>query len=103
MMLLKRPVFLLPVLLIPAVALAQEGGLTENLLSHPELDPIAFFASVVYGFLGIALAMCGYKVYSWMVPFDLNKEIEIDQNPAVGMVLGSVIIGVSIIVAASIH
>ena len=34
---------------------------------------------------------------------DLNKEIEIDQNPAVGMVLGSVIIGVSIIVAASIH
>ena len=38
-----------------------------------------------------------------MVPFDLNKEIEEDQNPAVGLVLGAVIIGVSIIVAASIH
>lgn len=102
-MLLKRPVFLLPVLLIPVVAMAQDGGLSENVLAHPELDPIAFLASVVYGFLGIALAMFGYKVYSWMVPFDLNKEIEVDQNPAVGMVLGSVIIGVSIIVAASIH
>ena len=45
--------------------------------------------------------MFGYKVYSWVVLGGLNKEIEVDQNPAVGLVLGAVIIGVSIIVAAS--
>ena len=100
MILFKRPVFLLPLLLIPASALAQPSG---GILNHPDLDPMSFFATVVYGLLGIALAMFGYKVYAWIVPFDLNKEIEVDQNPAVGMVLGAVIIGVSIIVAASIH
>jgi hypothetical protein len=104
MTLFKRPLFLLPVLLIPAVAFAQDvSDMGNDFLMHPDLDPIAFVSSIVYGLLGIALAMFGYKVYAWMVPFDLNKEIEIDQNPAVGMVLGSVIIGVSIIVAASIH
>lgn len=104
MKLLKRPVFLLPVLLIPVAALAQEfSDVGGDFWSHPDLDPISFLSSIVYGLLGIALAMFGYKVYAWMVPFDLNKEIEIDQNPAVGLVLGAVIIGVSIIVAASIH
>ena len=72
--------FLIPVLVIPAVALAKEGN-GRTVLSHPELDPIAFFASVVYGFLGIALAMCGYKVYSWMVPFDLNKRLRLTKTP----------------------
>ena len=100
MTLLKRPVFLLPLLLIPMAALTNEDA---GLLGHPDLDPISFLATVAYGLLGIALAMFGYKVYSWVVPFDLNKEIEVDQNPAVGLVLGAVIIGVSIIVAASIH
>ena len=99
MTLFKRPIFLLPVLLIPAAAMANENGF----LTHPDLDPIGFLATIAYGLLGIGLAMFGYKVYSWIVPFDLNKEIEVDQNPAVGLVLGSVIIGVSIIVAASIH
>jgi hypothetical protein len=99
MTLFKRPVFLLPLLIIPAVAFANE----EGFMNHPDLDPIGFLATLAYGLLGIGLAMFGYKVYSWMVPFDLNKEIEVDQNPAVGLVLGSVIIGVSIIVAASIH
>lgn len=100
MSLLKRPIFLSPLLLIPIAAYANESG---GLLTHPDLDPIALLATVGYGLVGILLAMLGYKVYAWMVPFDLNKEIEEDQNPAVGMVLGAVIIGVSIIVAASIH
>ena len=104
MTLLKKPVFLLPLLIIPVAALAQaadEGA--GGMALHPDLDPMGFLATVIYGILGICLAMLGYKVYSFMVPFDLNKEIEEDQNPAVGLVLGAVIIGVSIIVAASIH
>ena len=87
---------LLPAVL-PIAALAAEPG-----RAAAGLDPMAILGTIVYGLIGIALALVGYKAYEWMVPFDLNKEIEVDQNPAVGLVLGAVIIGVSIIVAASI-
>ena len=38
-----------------------------------------------------------------VLPFSLRKEIEIDQNTALGIVLGSLILGISIIIAAAIH
>ena len=98
---LSRLLLLLTPLLVSSRAMA-EGG-PPGLFGHPALDPLLLLASVLYGVVGIALAMLGYKVFEKMVPFDLVKELEEDQNPAVGMVLGAVIIGTSIIVAASIH
>jgi uncharacterized membrane protein YjfL (UPF0719 family) len=38
-----------------------------------------------------------------MTPFSLRKEIEEDQNVALGVVLGAVVIGIAIIVAAAIR
>lgn len=43
-----------------------------------------------------------YKVYDLIVPFDLTKELEEDQNIAVGIVIAGMIIGISIIIAATI-
>lgn len=49
---------------------------------------IVFFA-VAYGILGRI--------------FDIHKEVEEDQNTALGIVIGSIMIGLAIIIAAAIH
>jgi uncharacterized membrane protein YjfL (UPF0719 family) len=38
-----------------------------------------------------------------VLPFSLRKEFEDDQNTALGIVLGCLILGISIIIAAAIH
>ncbi|MBP1628838.1 MAG: uncharacterized protein H6Q00_3313 [Holophagaceae bacterium] len=38
-----------------------------------------------------------------VLPFSLRKEMEEDQNTALGIVLGALILGISIIIAAAIH
>jgi len=60
-------------------------------------------AVVVYSLLGLLLGLFGYKVYDWLTPFDLRKELEIDQNTSVGIVCGAIILGMCIIVAAAIR
>lgn len=59
-------------------------------------------ATLIYSLLGLAVALFGYKVYDWITPFDLRKELEIDQNTSLGIVAGSIILGLCIIIAASI-
>ncbi len=62
----------------------------------------AFIASIFSALLGILLFILAYKVYDLIVPFDLTKELEEDQNIAVGIVIAGMIIGISIIIAATI-
>ncbi|MFC1743681.1 DUF350 domain-containing protein [Candidatus Riflebacteria bacterium] len=59
-------------------------------------------ATALYGFLGIVLSMMSYKIFDLTMPFSVNKEIEEDQNIALGLVLGAMCIGCSIIIAAAI-
>lgn len=58
--------------------------------------------TLIFSLLGLVIALFGYFVYSWIVPFDLRKELEIDQNTSLGIVAGSIILGLCIIVAAAI-
>lgn len=58
--------------------------------------------TLIFSLLGLAVAMFGYFVYQWIVPFDLVKELEVDQNTSLGIVVGSIILGLCIIVAAAI-
>jgi putative membrane protein len=59
-------------------------------------------ASVIYSLIGLAVFVAGFYVIRLILPFDVNKEIEADQNTALGIVIGSFIIGLAIIVAAAI-
>jgi uncharacterized membrane protein YjfL (UPF0719 family) len=38
-----------------------------------------------------------------LAPFSLRKEIEEDQNTALGIIMGAVILGVALIVSAAVH
>ena len=81
-------------LMTPAVALAQGA---------PRLGVgTGLFLSIVYGLVGIALLMIGYKIFEWITPFSVNDALSKDQNRAVGIVVGAIFIGVALIVSAAL-
>ena len=59
-------------------------------------------ASVVYSFIGVAIFAVAFIVMEKIAPFSLRKELAEDDNVAVGVVLGSIVIGLSIIIASAI-
>jgi len=60
-------------------------------------------AAVIFGTLGIAMFLVALKLIVKLGPFDVHKEIETDQNTALGIVIGSIMLGLAIIVAAAIQ
>jgi uncharacterized membrane protein YjfL (UPF0719 family) len=60
-------------------------------------------ASFVYSLLGMAVFALGFLIIRWVCPFSLRKEIEEDQNTALAIVIGSILLGLGIIIAAAIH
>jgi len=67
-----------------------------------ELTLDTFLVTLVYTFLGLLLFGLSLVVAAYLSPFSLKKEVEDDQNVAVGIIIGSMFIGIAIIVAASI-
>jgi putative membrane protein len=63
----------------------------------------ALVQSLVFSAVGLTVFVAGFYVLKAILPYDLHKEIETDQNVALGIVVGAFIIGLSIIVAAAIH
>ena len=58
--------------------------------------------SAIYSVLGMLLLVVCYKLFSVVVPFDLNKELAEDDNPAVGVFMAGIFIAVGLVVAAAI-
>ncbi len=67
------------------------------------LNVASIVGSFVYSVIGILFFIVAYKLMEWFLPFDVDKELAQDQNTAVGVVVGSVMIGLAIIIAAAIH
>lgn len=59
-------------------------------------------SSAIYGLLGVALMGIGFLLVKLVTPFSIKKEIEIDQNTSLGVIIAAVIIGISIIIASAI-
>ncbi len=58
--------------------------------------------TVIYSLVGIVLMGLGFLIITFFTPFSIKKEIEDDQNISLGIIIGAVIIGISIIVASVI-
>lgn len=67
----------------------------ESTLSH-------MLASIVYALIGVAIFAVAFVLIEKIAPFSLRKELAEDDNVAVGILLGAVVIGLSIIIAAAI-
>jgi uncharacterized membrane protein YjfL (UPF0719 family) len=63
----------------------------------------ALLTSAAFATLGIVVFALAFVIINKVLPFSLRKEIEDDQNTALGIILGSVIIGISLIIAAAVH
>jgi putative membrane protein len=74
----------------PQLAPWHATTLTESLL-----------ATALFGALGIALLFIGYKVFDWLTPkLHIEKDLA-ENNIAVAIVVGAMLISLSIIVAKS--
>ena len=59
--------------------------------------------AVVFSVIGMLVFVAGFFVIRKMLPFDVHKELEVDQNTAVGIVIASFILGLAFIIGMSIH
>lgn len=59
--------------------------------------------SFVYSAIGIVIFMIALKVMMKVLPFNVAKELSEDHNTSVGVLLGAMMIGLAIIIAAAIH
>lgn len=98
--LLLRACALLSTLALPAAALAADSEPASPL--HSNSVPQALGLVVLFAVVGIATAILGYRLFDKFTPGDLHKEIVEHKNVAAAIIAGSVILGVSIIVAAAI-
>jgi uncharacterized membrane protein YjfL (UPF0719 family) len=61
----------------------------------------ALLYMLLFATVGIAAAIAGYKLFDACTPGDLNQEILEHRNVAAAIVAAAVILGVSLIIAAS--
>jgi len=60
-------------------------------------------AAIIFAVIGLAVLALAIVLMSKLMPLPFWKEIEEDQNTALGVMVGSIVIGISIIIAAAIH
>ena len=58
--------------------------------------------SVIFVGIGLVVFLVAFFLMTKLAPFSIRKEIEEDQNTSLGILMGSVIIGLAIIIAAAI-
>ena len=62
-----------------------------------------FASTLFYTLFGIVVFAVAFRVIVAISPFSIRKEIEADQNTALAVLIGSVILGLAIIIAAAVH
>ena len=60
-------------------------------------------AAIIFAVIGLVVLAVSIVLMSKLMPLPSWKEIEEDQNTALGIMVGSIVIGISIIIAAAIH
>jgi putative membrane protein len=66
-----------------------------------ELLPV-LLTTVIFVAIGLIVFAAAFFIIVRVVPFSVKKEIEEDQNTSLAVLIGSMIIGISIIIAAAI-
>jgi len=59
--------------------------------------------SLLYSVLGTVVLLAAFAFIERVLPFSLRKEVAEDQNVALGIILGALILGVSIIISSAIR
>ena len=80
------------------------------LISNLPLPPLAalvelesILGALIYSLIGVVLFALAFVVIVQISPFSIRKEIEEDQNTSLGIIIGAVIIGISLIISAAVQ
>jgi putative membrane protein len=60
-------------------------------------------AEALYAIVGILIFGVAFWIMEAVTPFSIRKEIEEDQNTALAILMGAVIIGIAMIISAAVH
>lgn len=60
-------------------------------------------ASFLYTAIGLFFFGLAFWVITKVCPFSIRKEIEEDQNTSLAIIIGSVILGIAMIISAAVH
>lgn len=80
---------------LPLATEVDEGPISKKHISD-------FLSAITYSGVGIVLFAVVFFMIVKFTPFSVRKEIEEDQNTSLAILIGSVFIGIAIIIAASI-
>jgi putative membrane protein len=90
-----------------AVSRPQVHAFITNKLGGKIVEQVITFkyllAAIVYSALGIAILCFSTKVFDWMTPGDMWKDIVVEKNVPLAIVLAAMVVAVGNIVAAAIH
>lgn len=67
-----------------------------------ELLPV-IETTVIFVAIGLIVFALAFLIVVLVTPFSVKKEIEDDQNISLAVIIGSVIIGIAMIISAAIH
>jgi len=59
--------------------------------------------TVIFTLFGLIVFTIAYTIIVKATPFSVRKELEEDHNTAIAIVIGSIIIGIALIIAAAIQ
>ena len=62
-----------------------------------------FITTLVFVIFGLIVFAIAFLIIAKATPFSVRKEIEEDQNVALAIVIGAVILGSALIIAAAVH
>ncbi|MEA2464607.1 MAG: hypothetical protein QOJ98_2354 [Acidobacteriota bacterium] len=62
-----------------------------------------FLNTLIYTIFGVIVFGVSFWIMVKISPFPIRKELETDHNTAVAILMGSVILGLAIIIAAALH
>ena len=60
-------------------------------------------AAIVFALIGIVVFVGAFVIVDRITPYDLWKEIVVEKNLALAVLVGAMSIGVCIIIAAAVH
>lgn len=69
-----------------------------------QLDKLgeAVVSTLAFAVIGIVVFAAAFWLIAKVAPFSIKKEIEEDQNTALGIIIAGVLIGISLIIAGAV-
>jgi putative membrane protein len=68
-----------------------------------DLKPGLILSTIIYSILGMLIFGAAFAIFNKLMPFSVRKEIEEDQNTSLGIIIGSILIGLALIISAAMR